>query len=94
MKVIYKSALFRLPLLRNYAAIVIGRWCYVKDDRASEVLIRHELIHQEQMDRHGIAMFYLIYLKDYLYHFIKLRNHDQAYQAIPFEREAFERETE
>lgn len=94
MKIYYNSRLFSLPLLRNYAAIVLGRRCYVKASQASETLLRHEEIHQEQMDRHGILGFYLIYLKDYFRNLWIYRDHDQAYFNIPFEKEAFAREHE
>jgi hypothetical protein len=66
----------------------------VKDQAASERLIRHELIHQEQMKRHGVLLFYLIYLKDYSRNLWIYRDHDQAYANIPFEQEAYQRESE
>jgi hypothetical protein len=76
--------------------MVVGRTILFKGDEAdvSPTLLRHELIHQEQIDRHGIARFYLIYLRDYLSNLWRLRDHDAAYRNIPFEREAFEREGE
>ncbi|MBC7533775.1 MAG: hypothetical protein H7318_19585 [Oligoflexus sp.] len=94
MKMYYSSRLFRLPLLRHYSALVLGRRCFVKAAWASERLIRHEMIHQEQMDRHGVTLFYLIYLKDYLKWLWIYRNHDKAYANIPFEREAYRLESE
>lgn len=94
VKIHYKSKLFRLPLLRNYAAIVLGKHCFVKADHASARLLRHEEIHQEQMKRHGVILFYLIYLKDYFRNLLIYRNHDRAYFNIPFEVEAFARESE
>jgi hypothetical protein len=94
MKIIYNSKLFKLPLLRNYAAIVLGRRCYVKAAQASATLIRHEEIHQEQMDRHGILMFYIKYLGYYFVNLARYRDHDRAYRMIPFEIEAFAREKE
>ena len=94
MKLRYRSMLFKLPLLRRYSAIVLGRRCYVKSDQASQQLIRHALIHQEQMDRHGVVGFYFIYLRDYGNNLIKYRNHDEAYAHIPFEIEAYTRERE
>ncbi len=46
------------------------------------------------MTRHGILGFYLIYLKDYALNLWRYRNHDEAYENIPFELEAYAREGE
>jgi hypothetical protein len=74
--------------------MVVGRTILFKAG-ATEIpaaLLRHELIHQEQIDRHGIVRFYLIYFRDYLANLWRFRNHDAAYRNIPFEKEAYERE--
>lgn len=92
----YRHWIFKLPLARNYRGMVMGRTILFKGDESdvSPTLLRHELIHQEQIDRHGMARFYLIYLRDYLNNLWRLRDHDAAYRNIPFEREAFAREGE
>lgn len=92
MKIHYQSKLFKLPLLRRYSAIVLGRHCFVKDDTASPRLLRHELVHQEQICRHGVMRFYFIYVWEYLRNLRRYRNHDEAYRQIPFEVEAYARE--
>lgn len=94
MKIIYESRLFKLPLLRRYSAIVLGRRCYTKDAEVSDELKRHEMIHQEQMDRVGIFAFYVIYLYHYGRNLVRFRNHDRAYREIPFEVEAYARQNE
>ncbi len=96
LRVRYRHWIFKLPLARNYRGMVVGRTILFKGDESevSKTLFRHELIHQEQIDRHGIARFYLVYLRDYLSNLWRLRDHDAAYRNIPFEREAFERERE
>jgi hypothetical protein len=95
-RVRYRHWIFKLPLARNYRGMVVGRTILFKGDEleVSSTLIRHELIHQEQIDRHGIMRFYLIYLRDYLSNLWRLRDHDGAYRNIPFEVEAFERQSE
>ena len=92
----YRHWVFRLPFMRRYRGMVLGRTILFKDDESeiSPTLLRHELIHQEQIDRHGVARFYFIYFRDYLANLRRLRNHDAAYRNIPFEREAYERERE
>ncbi|MBI5011976.1 MAG: hypothetical protein HZC06_04075 [Methylocystis sp.] len=96
LRVRYRHWVFRLPFVRNYRGMVVGRTILFKGDESevSQTLFRHELIHQEQIDRHGIARFYLIYFRDYLLNLWRLRNHDAAYRNIPFEKEAFERQHE
>jgi hypothetical protein len=76
--------------------MVVGRTILFKGGETdiSPELLRHELVHQEQIERHGIARFYLIYFRDYLANLWRLRNHDAAYRNIPFEKEAYERERE
>jgi hypothetical protein len=76
--------------------MVLGRTIVFKDGETEipSTLLRHELIHLEQMDRSGVARFYLIYLRDYVVSLRRLRNHDTAYRNIPFEKEAYERERE
>lgn len=82
--------------MRRYRGMVLGRTILFKGDESeiSPALLRHELIHQEQIDRHGVARFYFIYFRDYLANLRRLRNHNAAYRNIPFEREAYERERE
>ncbi len=46
------------------------------------------------MDRVGVFNFYRIYLQDYVINLLRYRNHDQAYRMIPFEQEAYARESE
>ena len=74
--------------------MVVGRNILFKGSESDVTpeLLKHEMIHQEQMDRHGVLAFYAIYLKDYLRNLAKFRDHDEAYWNIPFEIEARERE--
>jgi hypothetical protein len=88
--------MFNLPGMRRYHGMVVGRTMIFRgsESEISATLLRHELIHQEQIDRHGVARFYLIYFRDYLANLWRLRNHYGAYRNIPFEKEAYERERE
>lgn len=92
----YKHWLFKLPLLRRYRAICLGRTVYFKEPAESITprLLHHERVHQEQIDREGLARFYITYLLDYARGLWRYRNHDEAYRRIRFEAEAFRREKE
>lgn len=93
MKIFYKSFLFKLPILKEYEAIVLGTFCFFKEDKNNSIeqksIIVHELVHQEQMKKFGLFGFYLIYIHDYLINLIKYKNHEKAYYNIPFEMEAY-----
>lgn len=58
-------------------------------DRDNAVLINHEKIHLRQQLELLIIPFYLWYVAEYLFHFIKVRNAFLAYKMISFEREAY-----
>jgi hypothetical protein len=90
----YRHWIFKLPLLRHCRGLVLGRTILINCDESemTPALLRHELIHQEQMDRYGVARFYFIYLHNFLMNLWRLRNIHAAYRNIPFEKEAFERE--
>jgi hypothetical protein len=74
-----------------YSAMAIYPFILVKRKEFSEnaVLINHERIHHRQQLELLIIPFYLIYLLNYLFNFIRYRNHYRAYKEIIFEREAF-----
>lgn len=70
-------ALFPFILVRN------------KNLKCDKVLIRHEQIHLKQEAELLVIPFYIIYLFSYIYYRFKLRDHNKAYHAICFEREAY-----
>lgn len=92
----YSHWAFKLPGLRNYRGIVVGNRIWFKDAEGlvSPELLRHEMIHQEQIERHSVLWFYLIYFKHYVLNLFKYRNHHLAYRNIPFELEAYSKEDE
>ena len=93
-RVRYQHWIFKLPFVRQYCGMVVARTILFKDAETeiAPALLRHELVHLEQIDRHGITRFYLIYFCHYLSNLWRLRDHNAAYRHIPFEREARERE--
>ena len=88
----YNSVFFKLPLLRNYEAIVLGYHVFFKRSylETTRAVIEHELVHIRQINQYGIFKFYLTYIRDYLKNLWKYRNHEKAYLNIPFEIEAYE----
>ena len=86
----YRHWAFRLPLLRRYSAICLGRTILFRQakEEIPERLLRHEYCHQRQLAGLGLWRFYSTYLWDYFRGLIRHRNHDLAYRGIRFEVEA------
>jgi hypothetical protein len=67
-------------------------WPFVllRKSNPSARLLNHERIHLRQQLELGVLPFYLWYLIEYVYWYIRLGDHYTAYRAIRFEREAFD----
>lgn len=61
---------------------------YAKD-RNNPVLINHEKIHLRQQLEMMVIFFYLWYVIEYFFWYIKLKDSYMAYRYISFEREAY-----
>jgi hypothetical protein len=59
-----------------------------------KALINHERIHIRQQIEMLVIPFYLCYGINYLFNYLKLKNHQQSYRQIIFEREAFSKESD
>ena len=82
----------RLLLPRNVVAITLGHriWITRKLPPAEmEVLLRHEMVHVRQMEQLGVPRFLWRYVGEYVRNRLRGMDHDAAYRAISFEREAF-----
>jgi Domain of unknown function (DUF4157) len=78
-------------LMGDVVAITLGRRIYLspKVAKASiERLLRHELVHVCQVNRHGLLGFYWRYLAEFAGHWLKVRSINRAYAMISFEQEA------
>jgi hypothetical protein len=78
-------------LMKDVAAITLGRRIYVRADVAEgymERLLRHELAHVRQIERHGLLRFYSLYVVEFVRHFRRVRSISRAYALISFEIEA------
>jgi hypothetical protein len=79
-------------VLRDVAAITIGRRVYVSASVAQdglERLLRHEIEHVRQISRLGFARFYVRYGFEYVRNRLAGMKSYEAYRSISFEREAF-----
>jgi hypothetical protein len=80
-------------LMKEVAAITLGRRIWIRADARSESLLRHELMHVRQMRDLGIIRFGWRYLREYVRNRLGGMPADAAYRNISFEREAFAAET-
>lgn len=83
-------------LLKNTKINAITLWPFIvlrKDaDRNNAVLINHERIHLRQQAELLVIFFYIWYLVEYFYWYLKFRDGFLAYKTISFEREAYAQE--
>ncbi len=78
-------------LMKDVIGITLGRTIYVRANLAElslERLLRHELAHIRQIERHGLFGFYRRYATEFLRHFARVRSISRAYSLISFEIEA------
>jgi hypothetical protein len=89
---------FRFPLwlrpvvMRDIAAITVGRRIYVDASIAPEALerlLRHEIEHVRQISKVGFLRFYLRYGLEYVRNRRAGMKPWDAYRNVSFEREAF-----
>jgi len=77
-----------MSIIINVYAITLWPFVFIRDE-GNEDTIWHEKIHLRQQVELAIIGFYLLYGAFWLYNFIKLRDKEAAYYAIPFEKEAY-----
>lgn len=60
-----------------------------REDKGNAVLINHEKIHLRQQLELLLIFFYLWYVIEYFYWYLRLKDSFLAYKYISFEREAY-----
>lgn len=82
-----------IPRKWKFTAITLFGLVFTANCRYVDRYVRnHELIHCQQQLEWLYVPFYLLYLGEWLWHLIRLRDCDKAYRAISFEREAYAHE--
>lgn len=91
MTVRYSHWAFRLPILQRFDAVCVGRVVLFKSSitDVSVNLMRHEMVHQQQMDTYGVIGFYFLYAVNWLLKLIQTRSFSRAYRENPLEVEAY-----
>lgn len=90
MKVIYN----RLIPFKGFKCINLFGVLFVREGCSmSGCDLNHEAIHTAQMRELLYLPFYLLYLMEWLWHLLRLRNSKAAYFEISHEREAYANQT-
>lgn len=79
---------------KNYTGLAIYPFIFLKNKSLSDnwVLINHERIHLKQQLELLWIFFFIWYTSEFLFRLLLLRNWNDAYKAISFEKEAYENE--
>ena len=81
-------------LARDVIGITLGRRIYLspnvskRSNSYMERLLRHELAHVRQVNRHGLLGFLVRYIAEFVRHFVREKSVAAAYRKISFEVEA------
>ena len=84
----------KIPHLFGARAITFGKHIFYTETNPPPWLVRHEMKHVEQYQKHGFMGFLFIYINDYLKGRLQGLSDYDAYLNIPFEIEAREAEKE
>jgi len=87
MIIVWQNLLTKMKIngITIFPFIILRR----KDLKHNKILINHEKIHIRQQLELLIIFFYIWYVAEYYYWYIKLKNKHLAYRNISFEREAY-----
>lgn len=78
-----------LGFLVKANAITLWPLIFVRPDRETPRLLRHERIHFAQYRELWVLGFYVTYVADFLWAFAKYRHIEEAYWQIRLEQEAY-----
>lgn len=88
---LYLKVWFFRYLPEGVDAITIKDHILFRSDKPSENLIRHEMTHVEQYRKEGAVRFLTIYAIDYVFGRLRGLSHKEAYRAVRYEKEAYEK---
>ena len=81
---------------KGYSGLTLFPFIFLnkKALKTNVILLNHEKIHLRQQIELLVLPFYMIYVLEFLIHFIRFRNWQQAYKSISFEKEAYTNESD
>jgi hypothetical protein len=80
----------RVARIFKVSGIVLYPFIFLAPKNPDSYLLNHEMIHWDQIRRHGVLIFYFQYVREYLSLRKSGLGHNQAYRSISFEQEAYQ----
>lgn len=74
---------------RKIHGIALWPFVLVRGTKPHKILLNHERIHLRQQVEMLVVFFYIWYVLEWFYYFMKYKNWWRAYYQISFEREAY-----
>ncbi len=91
MKIVHTNRTFLAG--KNIIGVAFWPFVFIKTEyKGVKSLLQHESIHAKQQLECLLLPFFLLYIGFYLYNRMKGMDHEKAYRAIPFEKEAYHHE--
>lgn len=81
-----------IPKLLKVDAITLYPYIFFSDKEPSDTLIRHEMVHVDQIKYYGRFRFYVSYLLEYLSYRVRGDSNNVAYNKISYEVEAYKKQ--
>lgn len=82
---------FKYLIPKNFSGLTIFPFIFIKNKQLlnDSNLLNHEKIHLKQQIELIWIAFFIWYVAEYFFGFLKFRNHYLAYKNISFEKEAY-----
>ncbi|CAH0996028.1 hypothetical protein EMA8858_02158 [Emticicia aquatica] len=77
---------------KKIQGITLFPFIIVRPKKPNKILLNHERIHIRQQLELLVVPFYIWYLAEWLYHYLRCGHRWKAYRQISFEREAYDNE--
>ena len=81
-----------IPKILKVEGITLYPFIFFASDKPSETLVRHEMVHVEQIKYYGWLRFYLSYAIEYLSYRVRGDSKNVAYNKISYEVEAYKKQ--
>ena len=81
-----------IPKLLRVDGIAVYPFIFFSSKEPSETLVKHEMVHVEQIRYYGWVRFYLSYLIEYLSYRVRGDSKNVAYNKISYEVEAYRKQ--
>ena len=78
--------------LKKIQGITLFPFVIVRSTKPNRILLNHEQIHIRQQAELLVVPFYVWYVAEWLYHYLRCGHGWRAYRKISFEREAYDNE--